>query len=144
MKFFAWLKSAWLAVWAFLVKVVQEIAAPLTDFENHLDGYKIGGFGAFAIVGVLAFAGIPMADKGNIGGATVLGTFASILASIGYFMFGHAKQVDTALAQKATTTAFIPTVSVSHIGPATGLGSLGGSSATGGSSPLVQPQGGAQ
>ena len=86
--------KGWLAFWVFVLKVIQEIVAPITDFQNHLDGYKIGGFLAFSGVAYLAFAAIGMADKGNIAGATVIGTFGTLLSGIGYFMFGHAKDVD--------------------------------------------------
>ena len=111
-------------LWSFIVKVVQELLAPITDFENHLDGYKIGGFLAFGLVGYLAIAAVDLAYKNNIGGMTGLATFASLIAGIGYWMFGHAKQVDSAMANKSVV---IPTIST-----------------TGGvSSPLVQPQGGA-
>ena len=112
MKFLSWLKAKWLAVWAFIVKVIQEVAAPITDFENHLDGYKIGGFAAFSLVGYLAIAAVGMADKQNVGGASILATFASLVAGIGYWMFGHAKSLDTTLANKSIVRTYTPTVSV--------------------------------
>ncbi len=108
MKFLAWLKAKWLAVWAFIIRVIQEVAAPITDFENHLDGYKIGGFAAFGLVAYLAVAAVGMADKANIGGASILATFASLISGIGYWMFGHAKSLDTVLASK---TVIMPTIS---------------------------------
>lgn len=101
--------KGWLTFWGFVLKVIQEIVAPITDFQNHLDGYKIGGFLAFSGVAYLAFAAIGMADKGNIAGATVIGTFGTLLSGIGYFMFGHAKDVDKAQASQPTYSVSVST-----------------------------------
>jgi hypothetical protein len=130
MKFLSWLKAKWLAVWAFIVKVIQEVAAPITDFENHLDGYKIGGFAAFSLVGYLAIAAVGMADKQNVAGASILATFASLVAGIGYWMFGHAKSLDTTLANKIAAQVFVPSVSVTPVStpPMTAVGGSTGTS----------------
>ncbi len=100
--FVLWFKGWWLPLWAFVIKIAQEIAAPVTDFQNHLDGYKIGGFGAFVFAGWLAVQVIELAKKADpnvLSGLVSLSTLVGTFIAVGYFMFSHAKDVDKTLAQ---------------------------------------------
>jgi hypothetical protein len=102
MNFSSWFKSWWLPLWAFFVKVLKEVAAPVTDFADHLDGYKIGGFGAFAFAGWLAVQVIDLAKKADpsaLTGLVSLSTLVTAFIAVGYFMFSHAKDVDKSLSQ---------------------------------------------
>ena len=113
MIFVKWFLSWWIPVWKFIVSVVKEVLAPVTDYMDHLDGYKISGFGAFGVAAVIAWKLVDIIQKaietmvahpevapsisGIITGVAALTVLVTAFLGVGYWMFGHAKDVDKSL-----------------------------------------------
>lgn len=143
MGFVKWFKGWWLPVWAFFLKVLKEVAAPVTDFADHLDIYRIMGIAAFAVAGWIAFeladsarkvidlltdgnAAVAQAAVGIISGLGSMIILVSVVAKIGYDMFSHAKDMDKTLVsasaiaqpvQEAPTKVGVPPLPQAPGGP---------------------------
>jgi hypothetical protein len=88
-------------IWSAIVHMVKELFAFVTDYQWHLDGYKIAGFGAFGFAAWLATQTVQIAQKPELAGsALTLSGLVTVFSGVGYFMFGHAKTLDNTMALK--------------------------------------------
>lgn len=97
------LKAALAALWVGAKKVGKELWSLVADGQWNFDPYKVGGFAAYVVAGILAFRVFGYVDTAAIKGqaldAAVLGILTglvSLIAGLGTSLFGMARKVDAA------------------------------------------------
>ena len=85
-----------------VLKIVRQIVAPITDHQWDIDGFKIGGFACFGLVGWVVIEVVKMAERPapDVAVISVIAGLATVVVGMGTTLFGMARKNDSLLIQK--------------------------------------------
>lgn len=91
-------------IWHFLVKLAMEVWAPFSDYQWHLDPWKLGGFGSIGLATFFSFqANALILAKADIAYVTIEAGLVGSFITVATFLFGQSHNVDKAMIDKDTT-----------------------------------------
>jgi hypothetical protein len=79
-------------------KIGKEIWSLVADSQWNFDPYKVLGFAAYIVAGILAFRVFDLLQAGKAGGSDLvtLAGLVGLIAGLGTSLFGMARKVDSA------------------------------------------------
>jgi nitrate/nitrite transporter NarK len=88
-------------LWTAIRTAARQLWSLVSDHEWDLDPYKLGGFGAYVIAGILALKTAALVSDISDTKLGIMAGLVSVVGGLGTTLFGQARRNDATLAGKA-------------------------------------------